>query len=85
MELKDKMLGERLASARKRAGMSQRQLATKMGGRYDQTIVSRVETGKSGFLGEGLVRAAEILAVSIDYLLGLTNDPTPVSYPRGCF
>ena len=72
-----KMLGERLASARKRAGMSQRQLAAEMGGRYDQTIVSRVETGKSGFLGEGLVRAAEILSVSIDYLLGLTNDPTP--------
>ena len=71
------MLGERLASARKRVGMSQRQLAAEMGGRYDQTIVSRVETGKSGFLVDGLAKAAEILGVSIDYLLGLTNDPTP--------
>ena len=77
MKMKDEMLGERLASARKRVGMSQRQLAAEMGGRYDQTMVSRVETGKSGFLGDGLTKAAKILGVSIDYLLGLTNDPTP--------
>ena len=48
-----------------------------MGGRYDRTMISHVETGKSGLVGDGLTRVAEILEVSIDYLLGLTNDPTP--------
>lgn len=71
------MLGERLASARKRVGMSQRQLAAAMGERYDQTMISHVETGRSGLVGDGLSRAAEVLGVSIDYLFGLTNDPRP--------
>ena len=73
------MLSERLVSARKRAGLSQRQLAAEMGGRYERTMISHVETGKSGFVGEGLTRVAEVLGVSIDYLFGLTNDPTPIS------
>ena len=71
------MLGDRIASARKRAGMSQRQLAGAMGGRYDQTMISHVETGRSGFVGDGLSRAAAVMGVSTDYLFGLTDDPTP--------
>lgn len=73
------MLGERLASARKRVGLSQRQLATAMGGRYDQTMISHVETGRSGFVGDGLSKVAAVLGVSIDYLFGLTDDPTPAN------
>ena len=72
------MLGDRVALARKRAGMSQRQLATEMGERYDQTMISRVETGKSWFGRDALFNAAMALGVSIDYLFGLTDDPTPV-------
>ena len=71
------MLANRLAAARKRAGLSQRQLAHEMGGRYDRTMISHVESGRSGFVHDGLSKAAEILGVSIDYLLGHTNDPTP--------
>ena len=71
------MLGDRVAQARKKAGISQRQLAVAMGERYDQTVISRVETGQSGLLGEGLCKAAEVLGVSIDYLYGLTDDPRP--------
>ena len=71
------MLGDRIASARKRAGMSQRKLAGAMGGRYDQTMISHVEAGRSGLVGEGLSKAATALGVSIDYLYGLTDDPTP--------
>ena len=71
------MIGDRLAWARKRAGMSQRQLADNMGARYDQTMISHVETGRSGFVGDGISKAAETLGVSIDYLFGLTDDPTP--------
>ena len=48
-----------------------------MGERYDQTMISRVENGKSGIAGEGLTKAATVLGVSIDYLYGLTDDPTP--------
>ena len=76
----DKMLGERLTSARKRVGMSQRQLAAAMGERYDQTMISHVEKGRSGFVRDGLSKVAGILGVSIDYLLGLTNDPTPADH-----
>ena len=71
------MLGDRVASARKKAKMSQRELAEKMGKRYDQTVISRVETGKSGLQRDGLCEVARILGVSVDYLLGLTEDPRP--------
>jgi transcriptional regulator with XRE-family HTH domain len=71
------MLGNRIASARKRAGLSQRQLAGAMGERYDQTMISHVESGRSGLVGEGLSKAATVLGVSLDYLCGMTDDPTP--------
>ena len=73
------MLGDRVALARKRARMSQRQLAAEMGERYDQTMISRIETGRSWLGREALSKAAMVLGVSIDYLFGLTDDPTPVS------
>ena len=57
--------------------MSQRELAEEMGNRYDQTVISRVETGQSGLQGDGLCQVARILDVSVDYLLGLTEDPRP--------
>ncbi len=66
-----------MALARKRAGMTQNQLATKMGEHYDQTLLSRVETGKAGLAAEGMAKAAKALGVSIDYICGLTDDPTP--------
>ena len=73
------MLAERLLLSRTRLGMSQRKLAAAMGGRYDQTMISKVESGRSGLVGEGLSKAATALGVSIDYLFGLTNEPAPVS------
>ena len=73
------MLGERLASARKRMGLSQRQLAAAMGERFDQTMISRAETGRSGFAVDSLSKASAVLGVSIDYLFGLTDDPTPAN------
>ncbi len=39
------MLGERLAAARKRAGLAQVELAVEMGDRYDQTMISHVGIG----------------------------------------
>ena len=71
-------LGTRLAEARKRAGFTQGRLATELGERYDHTMISHVEAGRSGLLLDGAAKAAQVLDTSLDYLLGLTDDPTPM-------
>ena len=71
------MLGERLAESRKRNGWSQGRLAAAIGKRYDGSMISHVEAGRSTLHFDGLVKAARALDVSIDYLAGLTKDPTP--------
>ena len=77
------MIGERLAQARKRAGLAQVELAAAMGSRYDQSVISAVEHGRSALRFDGLVRAARELKVSTDYLFGLTDDPTPADQRNG--
>ena len=71
-------IGERLVQARRRAGLSQRQLAMELGERYDRTMIGHVEHDRSAMLLDGAVRAARILDVSLDYLAGLTDDPAPM-------
>ena len=71
------MFGERLAAAREKAGLSQFQLALKLGDRYDRSMIGHVEHNRSELLVDGLTEAARVLEVSADYLLGLTDDPTP--------
>ena len=71
------MLGARLLESRKRVGLSQHRLAVKLGERYSGTMISHVEHGRSNLLLDGAVRAAQALGVSLDYLTGLTDDPTP--------
>ena len=71
------MIGERLAESRKRRGLLQVDLAVALGDRYDQTMISAVERGRSSLLSDGLANAARALQVSTDYLLGLTDDSTP--------
>ncbi len=66
-----------MAAARKRAGLRQVDLAVALGDRYDQTMISHVESGHSALLMDGAVKAARKLGVSLDYLVGLTDDPTP--------
>ena len=48
-----------------------------MGDRYNQKMVSHVERGRSSLRIDGLAAAAKALDVSTDWLLGLTDDPTP--------
>ena len=55
----------------------QAELAAALGKRYDQSVISKVERNISALLADGLVKAAETLHVSVDYLTGLTDDPTP--------
>ena len=40
-------------------------------------MISHVEAGRSALLFEGVTTAAKELGVSLDYLAGLTDDPTP--------
>ena len=71
------VLAERMTEARKRAGLRQVELAVALGNRYDHTVISAVEHGRSSLRLDGLTAAARELEVSTDYLLGLTDDPTP--------
>ena len=75
MELKD-----RIAQARKAAGLSQEQLGEKLG--VSGQAVSEWETGKSVPDTENIRRMALILAVSADYFLGDTAEP-PADNPSG--
>ena len=63
--------------ARKRAGSPQVDPVAALCDRYDQTMISHVEAGRSAFLLDGPVNATRGLGVSFDYLVGLTDDPTP--------
>ncbi len=71
------MLGERLAEARRRVGLKQVELAVALGDRYNQQMISHVENGRSSLLFDGATKAARELNISLDYLAGLTDDPTP--------
>ena len=68
----------RLKKLRKERGFSQikRQVLTGI----DQSDYSKIETGKRGMSFEQCRRIALALDTSMDYLAGLTNDPSP--YPR---
>ena len=48
-----------------------------IGGSYDRPIISHVESGRATLHFDGLMKAARTLHVSLDYLAGLTEDPTP--------
>ena len=55
--------------------MAQVDLAVALG--RDRTLISHVESNRAGLLVDGLARVSRELKVSADYLLGLTDDPTP--------
>ena len=77
------VIGERLAASRKRAGLLQVELAVALGERYNQSMISHIENGRSALLLAGAVKAAKELGVSLDYLVGLTDDPTPAATRNG--
>ena len=71
--------GGRFAEARRRAGLRQADLAAHLGGRYDRSVISKIERGKSSMRIDRLALAAPVLSVSSDYLLGLVDAPAPVA------
>jgi len=68
-------LGKRLRERREQAGVSQTALAKQTG--IIQRDLSLLERGKKHVWVDTLVRLADALGCSLDYLVGLTDDPTP--------
>ncbi len=71
-----RQFGRRLRAARRAAQLSQAELGERM--RANRSWISGLETDQQTTLSAAtLVRCAEALGVCTDYLLGLTDDPTP--------
>ena len=71
------VVGKRIARGRRSLGMQQVDLAAAMGSDYDRSTLAHVETGRRGISVERIIDCALALGVSSDWLLGLTEDPTP--------
>ena len=69
--------GQRLATTRKGAGKTQSELAAALGAPYNRQAVSEAENGRANLPLNRAALAALKLDVSLDYLAGLTDDPTP--------
>ena len=73
------MIGERLAELRKDRGISQQELADMLS--LTKFTISSYEREKTMPSDEIKVELAKIFNVSLDYLLGLIDEPLP--YNRG--
>src|SRR5215831_529822 len=74
-------LGGRIRKARERYGMSQAELARRIG--ISKNSMNLIEASKTPDPSVLKVRAiATTLNVSADYLLGFSDDPTPAKRPR---
>jgi transcriptional regulator with XRE-family HTH domain len=74
-------LGQRIAYYRKKAGLSQKELATAIG--VSSPVLSYYENDKNDPPTSILVKIAETLDVTSDKLLGL-DGPKPAAYRNRC-
>ena len=65
-------IGDRIRLRRTELKWSQRELADKMG--YNHSTITRIETGKIDISQSRVVQFAEVLGVSIAYLMGWEED-----------
>jgi transcriptional regulator with XRE-family HTH domain len=72
------VIGNRLKEAREALGMTQEDLADKIG--VQPLQINRYEHEKNKPSSEIILKMAEALSVSTDYLVGLTDDPMPVEF-----
>jgi len=70
------MIGERLKKLRQERGILQRQLAEML--KITQQTISLYESNKREPDAETLSKIADFFGVTIDYLLGRTDTPSPV-------
>lgn len=66
-------VGERIAWARERAGMNKNQFARELGTSWQH--VDHWERGRTEPSLASMRRIAEVLGVSVDFLLGVRTDP----------
>ncbi len=64
---------ERVKELRKKMGLNQQALANLLG--VDQRTYSRYERGEHDMSPETLIALADFYGVTIDYLLGRTDEP----------
>ncbi len=76
------MIGERLAEIRKDHDMSQQELADRLS--LTKYAVSSYEREKTVPSDEIKVRIAKIFNISLDYLLGLINEPLSYNRKKKC-
>ena len=69
------LFGQRLLEARKRAGEKQTDLAQLL--EVGKSQISELENGKKSTTAEKIALICEHYHISADYLLGLSDDPTP--------
>ena len=72
-----KTLGERVRQARRARDWTQRELADRAGLRAPHLLSYLERGGKTVVQADTLLGLAQALEVSTDYLLGLTDDPSP--------
>lgn len=70
-----RLVGERLKKLRNQNNLSQQALADRLG--INRSTYSRYESGVIQADYETLQKIADFYGVSVDYLLGRTDDPTP--------
>lgn len=81
MEREPVLIGERLEELRRRVGLSQSAVAERVG--VTQPTISDLERGVYQNVDAWIVaNLAGVLQTTMDYLLGLTNDPSPREGPR---
>ena len=76
------MIGERLQELRKDFGMSQEQLAQTLG--VSHYTVSSYECNRSDPDDKSKVIIAKLFDVSVDYLLGLIDEPVSFNRQQKC-
>ena len=74
------MYFRRIRDLREDADMTQSAVASLLG--IQQTVYSRYERGFQTIPLEHLLKLADYYNVSLDYIAGLTNDPTPLNQEK---
>jgi len=78
--MRREILGERVRRLRMAHGLSQTALAAHVS--IPLPNLNRIEHGRQSIYIERLVDLAQALETTTDYLVGLSDDPTPAKRPR---
>lgn len=68
-------IGKRIINLREKRGWSQRELAKRVN--LNPSVMNRIESNERPIKDSELIKLADVLEVSTDYLLGRTNNPEP--------